>query len=74
MIEKRPGVCGGEACIAGTRIPVWLLEQARWLGALEAQLLHSYPTITAGQLHEAWAYAAAHAEEIKTAIRENEED
>ncbi len=26
-IEKTPGVCGGSACIAGTRIPVWGLEE-----------------------------------------------
>src|SRR6185369_5317265 len=28
-IESRPGVCGGEPCIVRTRIPVWVLEQAR---------------------------------------------
>jgi uncharacterized protein (DUF433 family) len=25
-ITKTSGVCGGQACIAGTRIAVWLLE------------------------------------------------
>jgi uncharacterized protein (DUF433 family) len=25
-IERTPGVCGGDACIAGTRIPVWVPE------------------------------------------------
>ncbi|MBN8733500.1 MAG: DUF433 domain-containing protein [Acidobacteria bacterium] len=25
-IEARPEVCGGAACIARTRIPVWVLE------------------------------------------------
>ena len=38
-IESNPGVCGGEPCIVRTRIPVWLLEQARRLGASEAELL-----------------------------------
>lgn len=28
-IEKTPGVCGGSACIASTRIPVWGLVEAR---------------------------------------------
>ena len=28
-IENSPDVCGGDACIVRTRIPVWLLEQAR---------------------------------------------
>ncbi len=44
-IESKPGVCGGEPCIVRTRIPVWLLEQARRLGTSEAELLHSYPTL-----------------------------
>ena len=28
-ITKTAGVCGGEACIAGTRIAVWLLVEAQ---------------------------------------------
>ncbi len=31
-IESRRGVCGSEPCIVRTRIPVWILEQARRLG------------------------------------------
>src|SRR5687768_590730 len=38
-VESRPDVCGGEACIVRTRIPVWLLEQARRSGKSEAELL-----------------------------------
>jgi uncharacterized protein (DUF433 family) len=34
-IERTPGVCGGDACIAGTRIPVWVLEGFRRLGWTE---------------------------------------
>jgi len=30
-VESIPGVCGGEPCIVRTRIPVWVLEQARQL-------------------------------------------
>ncbi len=37
-IESRPGICGGEPCIVRTRIPVWVLEQARRLGTSEAEL------------------------------------
>lgn len=37
-IEKIPGVCGGDACITGTRIPIWVLVNARNLGISEAQL------------------------------------
>jgi uncharacterized protein (DUF433 family) len=71
-ITKTHGVCGGEACIAGTRIAVWLLVEARRLGISEAQLLQDYPYITAADLVNAWAYADAHQEEIESAIRVNE--
>jgi uncharacterized protein (DUF433 family) len=71
-ITKTPGVCGGEACIAGTRIAVWLLVEARRLGISEAQLLQDYPHITAADLVNAWAYADAYPEEIEAAIRANE--
>ena len=70
-IAKTPGVCGGEACIAGTRIAVWLLVEARRLSISEAQLLNDYPHITAADLVNAWAYADAHPEEIEAAIHDN---
>jgi uncharacterized protein (DUF433 family) len=54
-IESTPGVCGGEPCIVRTRIPVWVLEQARRLGTTEEDLLHSYPTLRAADLANAWA-------------------
>ncbi len=72
-ITKTPGVCGGEACIAGTRIAVWLLVEAQQLGISEAQLLQDYPHITAADLVNAWAYADAYPEEIAAAIRVNNE-
>lgn len=72
-IIKTTGICGGEACIAGTRIAVWLLVEARQIGISEAQLLQDYPHITAADLVNAWAYADAHPEEIAVAIRINNE-
>ncbi len=72
-IDSRPGVCGGEPCIVRTRIPVWLLEQARRLGTSEADLLRAYPTLRAEDLANAWAYVRSHKEEIEQQIRENEE-
>jgi uncharacterized protein (DUF433 family) len=71
-IDSRPDVCGGEACIVRTRIPVWLLEQARRLGASEQDLLAAYPSLRAEDLVNAWAYARAHAVEIEAQIRDNE--
>lgn len=71
-IESRPDVCGGEPCIVRTRIPVWLLVQARHLGTPEADLLRAYPTLRAEDLANAWAYFRAHTDEIEQQIRENE--
>ena len=71
-IETTPEVCGGEPCIVRTRIPVWLLEQARRLGAGEADLLRSYPHLRAEDLANAWAFVRVHREEIERQIAENE--
>ncbi len=71
-IELTPGVCGGAARVAGTRIPVWTLVQYRNLGASEADLLRAYPTLQAGDLANAWAYHRTHQAEIERQIVENE--
>lgn len=71
-IESIPDVCGGEPCIVCTRIPVWVLVQAKRLGASESELLHAYPTLRAEDLANAWAYARSHSAEIELQIRENE--
>jgi uncharacterized protein (DUF433 family) len=71
-IDSDPGVSGGEPCIVRTRIPVWVLVQARHLGTTEADLLHSYPTLRAEDLSNAWAYYRSHREEVDRQIQENE--
>lgn len=73
-VESRPDVCGGEPCIVRTRIPVWVLEQSRRLGASESDLLRSYPTLRAADLGNAWAYVQTHRDEIEKQIAENEEE
>jgi uncharacterized protein (DUF433 family) len=71
-IDSAPEICGGEPCIVRTRIPVWVLVQARRLGTSEADLLRSYPTLKAEDLANAWAYFRSHRDEIEQQIRENE--
>jgi len=71
-IEATPDVCGGEPRVVRTRIPVWVLEQARRLGTSEAELLRIYPTLRADDLANAWAYVRSHRDEIEEQIRENE--
>lgn len=72
-IKKTFGVCGGDACVANTRIPVWSLVNDHHLGMSDALILKAFPDLTAADLVNAWAYADAHPDEISTAIRDNEE-
>lgn len=71
-IQSDPAVCGGEARIVRTRIPVWVLEQARRHSISEADILRSYPSLRAEDLANAWAYVRGHPDEIERQIRENE--
>ncbi|MBI3195518.1 MAG: DUF433 domain-containing protein [Ignavibacteriae bacterium] len=72
-IESTPDVCGGEPCIVRTRIPVWLLVQAKSLGTTESDILRSYPTLRAEDLSNAWGYYRMHKEEIQQQIKQNEQ-
>lgn len=71
-IESAPDIAGGEPCVVRTRIPVWVLVQARNLGANEADLLQAYPTLRAEDLVNAWAYYRLHWDEIERKIIDNE--
>jgi uncharacterized protein (DUF433 family) len=71
-ITSDPEVCGGEACIAQTRIPVWLLVQARRLGTSEAELLLAYPGLQRVDLANAWSFYEAHRIEIDRQILDHD--
>jgi len=47
-------------------------RQLSFLGASDAEIQNAYPSLTPADLEAAWEYAAANAEEIDVAIRENE--
>jgi uncharacterized protein (DUF433 family) len=67
-ISRTPGVCGGDACVRGTRIMVWLLVLARRRGQCDADLLADYPTLTPADLDAAWDYFRRNPAEIEQAI------
>jgi hypothetical protein len=48
-ISKTAGICGGEACIRGHRIPVWLLVGYRQLGWDDAKLLCGLSILDCGR-------------------------
>jgi uncharacterized protein (DUF433 family) len=71
-VSKTPEIQGGDACLQGTRVPVWVLVNCRRLGMSDAEILRGYPSLTSADLEAAWAYAAANHDEIDSAIQENE--
>jgi len=58
-----PTVCHGQACIKGTRIMVSVVLDNLAAGVETAELLKSYPTLTAGDVQAALEYAAELARE-----------
>jgi uncharacterized protein (DUF433 family) len=73
-ISISPGVCGGAPRVAGTRIPVWLLEALRRDGASDQKLLQAYPQLDPQKLRDSWAFAEQNRELIDQEIAENESD
>jgi uncharacterized protein (DUF433 family) len=71
-ITKTPHVMGGDACIANTRLPVWLFVSLRNQGSTDAELFNDYPQLTAADLVNVWAYAEAYSAEIEAALAEQE--
>jgi uncharacterized protein (DUF433 family) len=69
-IDIDPAISGGEPCIVHTRMPVWVLVQARKLGTSEADLLKSYPSLRAENLTNAWAYYRSHKDDIEQQSRQ----
>ena len=70
LIQKTPGICGGNARIGSSRIPVWTLVSFRIQGASDEELLRNYPGLNPQDLEAAWAYYASHPVEIDLIITE----
>ncbi len=71
-VQITPGVCGGQARIRNTRIPVWTLVAYRQQGAPDEELLANYPGLTAADLSAAWDYYEQNREQIDQAIAQDE--
>ena len=53
-----PNVCGGRACIRGTRIPVDIILDGLAEGLTPEQLIDHYPQLTRDDIRAAAAYGA----------------
>jgi uncharacterized protein (DUF433 family) len=73
-ILKKPGVCGGRACIAGHRVRVQdivVLHEQRGLSVKEIQ--EEYPGITLADIHAALTYYFDNRAEIEAEFGKAEE-
>jgi len=64
LITHNPSVCGGSACIEGTRIPLWTLHELRSMGASDSQIQTAYPLLSSEQLAAALDYISKNLTEI----------
>jgi type III restriction enzyme len=72
MIDRAPGVCGGRAKLAGTRVPVHRVAAYYRLGCSPDEILALLSSLTLAQVHAALAYALANPEEMEQALAEEE--
>src|SRR5436305_3190193 len=72
-IEKKPGVCGGKACVAGTRIRVQDIYVWHELkGQSPDEIVTNFPQLTLADVHAALAYYWDHNQEIQHEIAQAE--
>ena len=64
-VVRNPGVWGGKAVIAGTRLPVFLIQQWMEGGWTVDDLLSAHPHLTEAQVQGALAYCAEHPERVR---------
>lgn len=73
-VERRPGVCGGEPVIVGTRFPVRsVVTNIYRLGMTPEEMVEAWPDLTLAHVHDALSFYHGHRAAIDRAIRENRE-
>lgn len=73
-VTKVPGVCGGRACVAETRVRV--MDVVIWherLGWSADEIVSEVPSLTLSDVYAALTYYFDHREEIEEDIRLNDE-
>ena len=73
-ITKTPDLCGGKACIAGSRVRVMdVVVCYEHLRMTADEIVAAYPGITLSDVHTALAYYFDNLDEIRDDIRRNDE-
>ena len=70
-ITKDPEVCGGRACIDGTRIRVVDIAYLQREGYTPERMLETYPSLNLAQIHAALSYYYENQQEIEHALQED---
>jgi uncharacterized protein (DUF433 family) len=73
IIEATPGICGGRARLAGTRVPVHRIARYHRLGYAPEEMLGLLNSLSLSQIYAALAYALANPEEIQESLREEDD-
>jgi uncharacterized protein (DUF433 family) len=72
-IEKKPGVCGGKACVVGTRIRVqdiYIWHELR--GQSPDEIVTNFPQLTLADIRAALTYYWDNAQEIQQEMAQAE--
>jgi uncharacterized protein (DUF433 family) len=56
-VTANPGIMAGQPCIAGTRIPVWLILRELAGGASRAEIVSEYPSLSDADISAALDFA-----------------
>lgn len=74
FIIKIPGVCGGDACVRGTRIPVWIIVKRFREGTAVNRLRTGWcrPPLKTREVEDALRYALDNFAEIEADIAAND--
>ena len=70
-ITKDLKVCGGKACIDGTRIRVMDIASLKRQGYAPEKMLEAYPSLNLAQIYAALSYSYEHPEEIEGSFEED---
>ncbi len=58
FLTSDPGICGGEICAAGTRVPVTVILENLAEGSTKDEILSSYPSLRPEHVDAALLYTA----------------
>ena len=70
-ITKDLEVCGGKACIDGTRVRVMDIVSLKRQGYAPERMLEAYPSLNLAQVYAALSYSYEHPEEIEASFEQD---